>query len=163
MERPSNPPSEAPPTAAELVQSGYRYALSLTHRGHDAEDLVQESWLRLCRRHGNVETRAVLYATIRNLFIDHCRRAKVVAFDPLEADGREHAIAESLTPGTLDDLEVLLGMLRPGEREVIYLHHVEGCTAAEIGHLTGQPRGTVLSLLHRAYHKLRGSAAASGS
>ena len=41
------------------------------------------------------------------------------------------------------------------EREAIFLHHVHGHTAEEIAVLTAQPRGTVLSLLHRALEKLR--------
>ncbi len=153
--------SKPPPDPAELVQFGYRYALSLNHSAHDAEDLVQEAWLRLCRRHGEVQSRAILYTTIRHLFIDRCRRAKIVAFESIDATEADYPDSEITAPGTLDDVELLLGILRPGEREVIYLHHVEGHTAKEIGLLTGQPRGTVLSLLHRAYRKLRTFADAS--
>ncbi len=34
------------------VQAGYRYAFSLSHNRHDAEDLVQQAWLKLTRRYG---------------------------------------------------------------------------------------------------------------
>ena len=34
---------------SELLQSGFRYALSLAHHHQDAEDLVQQAWLRLQR------------------------------------------------------------------------------------------------------------------
>ena len=34
----------------ELVQAGYRYALALTHHHYDAEDLVQQAWLKLTHR-----------------------------------------------------------------------------------------------------------------
>lgn len=122
---------------------------------------MQEAWLRLCRRNGEVQSRAILFATIRNLFIDRCRRAKIIAFEPIDGTENDFPDAEHPAPGILDDLELFLGILRPGEREVIYLHHVEGHTAKEIGSLTGQPRGTVLSLLHRAYRKLRTYADAS--
>lgn len=154
--------SEAESPEWELLQSGYRYALSLTHHRADAEDLAQQAWLNLCRRYGAATSPAALYTTIRNLFIDRCRRARVVAFDPLDEAPPDLAAPVPLAPGTLDDLGQLLGGLRPGEREAIYLHHVAGHTAEEIGVLTCQPRGTVLSLLHRALLKLRAAAAARG-
>lgn len=141
----------------ELLQSGFRYALSLTHHRHDAEDLVQEAWLHLCRRYGKASSRAALFTTVRNLFIDRCRRARVVAFDRLEPE--EHPDSEAApSPGVQGDIDQLLGRLRPGEREAVYLHYVDGHTAHEIGVLTRQPRGTVLSLLHRAVKKLRAAA-----
>lgn len=145
----------------ELLQSGYRYALSLTHHRHDAEDLTQQAWLNLCKRYGGATSRAALYTAIRNLFIDRCRRARVIAFDSLDASPPDIATSEKISPGTLDDLEELLGGLRPGEREAIYLHCVEGHTAEEVGVLTRQPRGTVLSLIHRALAKLRAAVSPS--
>lgn len=154
----SVPDDESP--EVELLQSGYRYALSLTHRTHDAEDLAQEAWLNLSRRYGTVSSRAALYTAIRNLFIDRCRRARVIAFESIEENASEYPSTMATAPAAADDLEQLLATLRPGEREVIYLHHIDGHTAEEVGVLTRQPRGTVLSLLHRAFKKLRGAAAA---
>ncbi|MBL9187056.1 MAG: RNA polymerase sigma factor [Opitutaceae bacterium] len=159
MDRDFAPKSESDASELELLQSGFRYALSLTHHRADAEDLVQQAWLNLCQRYGAATSRAALYTAIRNLFIDRCRRARVVAFDSLEEAPADLAMPAPATPGTNDDLELLLGALRPGEREAIYLHHVAGHTAEEIGVLTRQPRGTVLSLLHRAFKKLRDAAA----
>jgi len=54
------------------------------------------------------------------------------------------------------DMGVVLAHLRPEEREALYLNTVEGYTAVEIGAMTGEPRGTVLSRLHRARERLRG-------
>lgn len=144
------------------MQSGYRYALSLTHHGHDAEDLLQEAWLNLCRRYGATSSRAALYTTIRNLFIDRCRRNRVIAFDSVETMAHPVPAPPEMPPGTAGDVESLLGQLRPGEREAIYLHYIEGHTAEEVGTLTQQPRGTVLSLLHRALKKLQQAVATTG-
>ena len=148
----------------ELLQSGFRFALSLTHHAHDAEDLTQQSWLNLARRHGRVRDKSLLFRAIRNLFYDHYRRGKIVVFEPLEEehvelaadDGNESAPAKG-------DLDVLLAGLRAAEREALFLNCVEGYTAEEIGRLTGQPRGTVLSLLSRAKRKLRRIAAEDSS
>jgi RNA polymerase sigma-70 factor (ECF subfamily) len=60
----------------ELLQSGFRYALSLTHHQHDAEDLTQQAYLNLARSYGRVRTRSLLVRAIRNLFYDRYRRGK---------------------------------------------------------------------------------------
>lgn len=139
-----------------FLQAGYRYALALTHQSHDAEDLVQEAWINLSRRYGGVESRAVLFTAVRNLFIDQCRRRKIVPFEPLDMTAPPSIASEpDGEPGLAGDVARLLGCLRPVEREALFLHYYEGRTAEEIGQLTSQPRGTVLSLLHRAIARLR--------
>lgn len=144
---------------AELVQSGYRYCLALTHHREEAEDLLQETWLNLCRRYGRVESKAVLFTSLRNLYIDQCRRKKLVYFEPLDQpDVHEVAAAADEEPGLKGEISALLGVLRPAEREVIFLHYYQGYTAEEVGQLTGQSRGTVLSLLHRSVAKMRKAA-----
>lgn len=148
-------------TDAQRLQSGFRYALALTHHAADAEDLVQEAWLKLCRSYGGVASNALLFTTVRNLFVDQCRRKKIVHFESLDApDAPELPPLASEEPGVKGDLDALLAVLRPVERETLFLHYYEGHTAEEIAQLTGQPRGTVLSLLHRAIAKLRTAAEA---
>jgi len=161
VEQSAVPTASADVVEVELLQSGFRYALALTHHRQDAEDLTQEAWVNLSRRYGVVGSRAAMFTAIRNLFIDRCRRARVIAFDSLDATPRDLPEAAVMAPGTLTDLDRLLGELRPGEREAVYLHYVEGHTAEEVGVLTRQPRGTVLSLIHRAFKKLRAAAGAS--
>src|SRR5258708_2089076 len=70
---------------------------------------------------------------------------------------RVHEITVSQA-GVQGYLETVRGILRRVEREALFLHYYEGRTAEEIGQLTSQPRGTVLSLLHRAIAKLRAAA-----
>jgi RNA polymerase sigma-70 factor (ECF subfamily) len=148
-------------TDAERLQIAHRYALALTHHSQDAEDLVQDAWMNLCRRYGSVTSTGLLFTAVRHLFIDRCRRSKIVQWESLDAP-EPPALPAATTDeaGVTGDLAVLLGVLRPIEREAIFLHYYEGRTAEEIGQLTGQPRGTVLSLLHRAVAKLRAAAEA---
>jgi len=147
------------PTDAERLQSGYRYALALTHHPEDAQDLVQEAWLNLCRRYGRVESNALLFTAVRNLFVDQCRRKKIVQFESLDQpEPPELPAINDEEPGLKGDLATLLAVLRPVERETLFLHYYLGHTADEIAQLTGQPRGTVLSLLRRAIAKLREAA-----
>lgn len=139
--------------AKKWAQAGYRYAFSLAHNRQDAEDLVQQAWLKLTRRYGGVKTRSILFTTIRNAFYDQCRRGRVVSFVSLEASPEPVARnPDALSSG--NDLETLLTVLRPAEREALYLNAVEGYTAKEIGRMTKTPRNTVLSLMHRARGKL---------
>jgi len=143
----------------ELVQAGYRYALSLTHHHYDAQDLVQQAWMRCFNRYGEIRNRSMLYTTIRNLFWDQCRRSRIVRFEALdEADGVAEGGASGALPAC-DDLDILLAGLRVEEREALFLNAVEGFTASEISDHTGQPRNTILSLIHRAKAKLKKSLA----
>lgn len=140
----------------EWVQAGFRYALSLTHNRADAEDLVQQAWVKLTQRYGRVKNRSMLFTTVRNAFYDQRRRARIVAFEPLEAAPEPVAPASDPAAGLREmEMEALLATLRPAEREALYLNVVDGYTAKEIGKMTKRPRNTVLSLIRRARDKLR--------
>lgn len=137
----------------EMLQSGFRYAYSLCNDYHDAEDYVQQAWFKLHRKYGKVETKALLFKTIRNLRMDRLRRDKIVTFEPMEE--REFD-SESDVRASKEDVKALLEQLRKEEREALYLNVVEGYTAQEISEMTDTPRGSVLSLIHRAKKKLHG-------
>ena len=145
----------------ELLQVGFQYAYALTHHHHDAEDLVQTAWLKLYQRYGAVTTKALFFTTIRHLYIDQYRRRQRIQFTAL---GSEHACLPTAGNMTREDIEVtidqMLAQLRDVEREALFLHVVEGYSASEIATLTGRPRGTVLSLIHRSRQKLAALSAA---
>ncbi len=141
----------------DLLDAGFRYALSLTARHQDAEDLVQEAWFRLHRHAGKVSGKSILFTTIRNLFVDQYRRDRLVVFEPLDDGPCVPAEIADVSAAAIaaHDLEGPLAALRAEEREALFLNLVEGYSAEEIGGLTGRGRGTVLSLVHRAKLKLR--------
>lgn len=139
----------------QLIQAGYRYALSLTHRQHEAEDLVQQACLKSIRSQGNLVGKSYLFVAIRHLFYDLGRLPCNASF----SDAIHETVVDAKANHTADvdrriDIEHLLSCLRTDEREVLFLNCVEGYTAAEIGDLTDRPRNTVLSLLSRAKKKL---------
>lgn len=136
----------------ELIQAAYRYALSLTHREADAEDLVQEAWLRLHQKYGGELDRPRLFAAVRNIFVDQYRRHQLVAFEPY--DEEQLAADDAVEVIVMEDLEPALAALRPEEREALFLSCVEGYTAREIAEFSGRPRSTVLSLIHRGKRKM---------
>ena len=149
-----------PPEAAELdalLQRAYRYALSLTHDADEARDLVQDASLSVARRGGPWHAGYLLTA-VRNRFLDLRRRPALFDHDADETaldDPADAPAPDDAAPFAAVALGSALGELREAEREVLFLHAVEGLTASEIGALTDRPRGTVLSLLHRTKKKLR--------
>jgi DNA-directed RNA polymerase specialized sigma24 family protein len=82
---------------------------------------------------------------------------RLVAFEALADDAGPAPDARLDEPLVIEAgaLERALGRLRLEERETLFLHAVVGHTAAELAALTGRPRGSVLSSLHRAKRKLR--------
>jgi len=155
------------PTAdlADLLQHGFRYAFSLSHDRSRAEDLLQDAWVAVLKA-GGPHTRGYLLSAIRSRFINLYRRERLVPTVSLEefagSAGVDRGVEDTFLPDLLA-LEKSLSSLRSAEREALFLSAVEGYTAQEIAGLTDQPRGTVLSLIHRARVKLRRSLeAASG-
>ncbi|MBI4716601.1 MAG: RNA polymerase sigma factor [Planctomycetes bacterium] len=142
----------------ELAQRGFRFALSLTHDAARAEDLLHDAWVSLLRGGGPWSV-GYLYPTIRNRFIDLCRREGRIVFEPLD-DGDDPPapqVADEEFALRNGALAAALGELRPEERAAMYLSAVDGLTAAQIAELFGWSRGGVLSLVHRARAKLRAS------
>jgi len=141
------------PDLDALLQRGYRYALSLTHDASRAEDLLHDAVVSVLKKK-KLRELPYLITTIRNRFVDLYRRDRLVVMHPLDDVAPEVLDVEE---APLDEvlLEEALGTLRPPEREALYLAGVEDYTAQEIADLTGRPRGTVLSLIHRARQKLR--------
>jgi RNA polymerase sigma-70 factor (ECF subfamily) len=149
-------PSHSLLTDHLLLNEGYRYAYALTNCVQDAEDLIHDGWLKLYRRYGRVESRRLLFVTVRNLFIDRYRRIRLIRFESLDlVEPPDMSRFNAEEPGLKADLEELLALLRPMEREMLFLHYYQGYTAEEISVTTGRPRGTVLSIIHRAVGKLR--------
>ncbi|MCB9693153.1 MAG: RNA polymerase sigma factor [Alphaproteobacteria bacterium] len=136
----------------QLLTHGYRYALSLTGDVPAAEDLLQDAWTSVLAAQGPMD-RAYLFRTIRNRWIDGHRRGRLVVLDPdggpevpVRPEAERLIEADALWEGLL--------ALREEEREALYLHHVEGWSAQEVGERTGRPRNTVLSLLRRGRQRL---------
>ncbi|MEM7800916.1 MAG: RNA polymerase sigma factor [Chloroflexota bacterium] len=139
----------------EILQSGYRYALALTHDSQMAQDLLQQACLSISRRQGPWNIR-YLITTIRNAHIDHIRRAQKLRFYPLDEELEFVGDVDMMLSSFDPQLESALARLPEDTRELLYLSVVEEFTASELANLTERPRGTILSILHRAKKQLRG-------
>ncbi len=143
----------------ELLHSGYRYALSLTHDKARAEDVIQDAWLAVLKAKGP-HSRPYLFSAVRSRFLNLNKREQlvvVVAIDDVPPIEEQEDTSHLETMGELEYpmLEEALESLRGVEREALFLMAVEGYTANEIATFTAQPRGTVLSHIHRAKQKIR--------
>lgn len=152
----------------DLAQRGFRFAVSLTADPSRAEDLLQDAWFAVLKADGPWNA-GYLFRTIRNRFVDEFRREVRRETLPIEAASD---IADEIAPDFWSGvdlsaangrMEAAMSRLRPEERAVLYLAAVEDYTAQRIGDLLEWPRGTVLSLLHRAREKLRNAVNGDGS
>ncbi|MAG32407.1 MAG: RNA polymerase subunit sigma-70 [Deltaproteobacteria bacterium] len=154
-----------PPAQAEdlddLFQRGYRYAIALTHEPDRAADLVQDACVACLAAQAPWRV-GYFFAAIRSRFIDQQRRQRLVVVEPIGSQDELARVGsftdprdEELVQADRDSLDRALGRLRAEEREMLFLSAVEGYTAREIAELTGHPRGTILSAVHRARRKIR--------
>jgi RNA polymerase sigma-70 factor (ECF subfamily) len=154
----------------------FNLALKLTHNRKDAEDLVQEAYLRAFRffesYQSGTQIKAWLFRILRNTFINRYRAAKIrpdeVDFDKIQAVYElkvdENFLQEHQTPtpeevvmeGVLDaEIEEAMAAL-PGEyRSVVVMALVEEMSYKEIAVALSIPLGTVMSRLHRGRKMLQ--------
>jgi RNA polymerase sigma-70 factor, ECF subfamily len=147
-----------------------RYLLYLTSNREMAEDLFQETWMRVLLRgaqfQGNARFDTWLFTIARNLVIDYRRRRTLASLDELsESNGEDRPFEiASEEPTPLDQYmreqngsiiaEALLA-LSPLHREVIVLRFHEDLALEEIATVTGAPLSTVKSRLYRGLAALR--------
>lgn len=135
------------------------YALAMRLMGGDereAEDLVQESWIRAVRALPSFRARSALRSWLCGLLVNVRRERMRTEWRMVDAPGVEPAA----NAGDLDDaldLERAIAALPEGARDVYVLHDVYGYTHREIGEMLGVADSTSRSQLTRARTLLRSS------
>src|SRR5579862_3799321 len=168
--RPVSPAFEAEALAS--LDSLYRTARRLTRDHADAEDLVQETFLKAFRAADRFEPgtnlRAwlftILHNTARNRARDRARDTVAVDSEAVEraAEQAPHAGGEpAVTPETLllnatlgPDLQAAIDDLPPAFRQAVWLRDVEEFSYAEIADMLEIPVGTVMSRISRGRRAL---------
>ncbi len=135
----------------EILNRGYRYALSLTNNEDDSFDLVQSSYLKIIEKNKPLII-SYLITTIRNLFIDSKRKEKL-KLNWIKKVTPKTSFKAKFT--TEPYLERVLSELPVRDREILFLSILEEYTAQEISDLMKIPRGTILSILSRTKQKLK--------
>jgi RNA polymerase sigma-70 factor (ECF subfamily) len=127
-------------------------------RGREAEDVVQEAWLRAAASLGSFRWSSSLRTWLSGFVVNVCReRWRSSRRDTLPSgEGvAEPADPSPFAPVERIDLERAVAELPGGFRAVIVLHDVEGLTHEEIAECLGIEPGTSKSQLARARRALR--------
>jgi RNA polymerase sigma-70 factor (ECF subfamily) len=152
----------------------YRYLLRMVRQPAEAEDLFQQTWLRVAEKIHNYDQNrnfdAWLFTLARNLAIDHLRRLRPESLDEPVGDhaGGESAAARLVSRET-PALDRVLARERTSrladametlpviQREVLTLRFEEELKLEEIAEILGAPLSTVKTRLRRALDRLRGN------
>ena len=142
----------------------HRYLVARLGSRHDADDVLQETFVRLARKRrrlARVENLvAYVFTVARNeaaRWLRRRRRAK----GKVSAAGIEALATEAVADGvqareTAELVATALGRLAPEQREVVELKTFGGLTFREIAEVTGLPQGTAATRYRTAIGKLRG-------
>jgi RNA polymerase sigma factor (sigma-70 family) len=152
-------------TVLPHLDAAHNLARWLTGNGHDAEDVVQESYLRALKFfagfHGE-SARPWLLAIVRNTCYTWLRRNRmdeltteldetVPVIDPSAVNPESALLAAARTEFVRSALEAL----PVGFREIVILRELEGMSYKEIAEIAAIPVGTVMSRLARARSRLQ--------
>lgn len=136
-----------------------KIAIGLTKNYTDAQDLVQDTYLRAYRFFRLFEpgsnSKAWLYRIMKNLFINYSRKKSAHAHSSMETivyEPRADAYDENMTRS---DIIKLMERIKDEYRVVITLFHLEEHSLDEISKILKWPLGTVKSRLHRARKEIR--------
>ena len=162
------------PSWDELVREHgdrvYRLAYRLSGNAQDAEDLTQDTFIRVFRSLQNYQPGTFegwLHRITTTLFLDMVRRRNRIRMEALPED-YDRVPSDTPDPeqiyhdARLDpDLQAALDSLAPEFRAAIVLCDIEGLSYEEIGATLGVKLGTVRSRIHRGHQALRDHLAAS--
>ncbi|MEC8985065.1 MAG: sigma-70 family RNA polymerase sigma factor [Actinomycetota bacterium] len=168
--------SEFESMAMPFMDQLYSHALRLTKNSSDAEDLVQETYLKGYRAFSSFEEgtnlRAWLFRILTNSFINNYRK-KQRGFDEEDLDDLEdmylhRRLGSTQIPSlgmsaedmlferlTEEEIKDAVEGLPTQYREVVLLADVQGFSYKEIADILDIPDGTVMSRLHRGRAKLQ--------
>lgn len=143
----------------ETAQSVYGFALSIVKNKQDAEDILQETFIKIRENAARYKSRGKLMSWIltitRNLAMDRLRGyQRTTCCD-------EETLENMPDFSNICDIELRLTLqeaiciLRDDERQILLLHAVSGLKHREIADLLNKPLASVLSRYHRSLKKLQ--------
>lgn len=140
-------------------ESVYGFALSITKNSHDAEDVLQETYLAVFQKAADYKPSGKPMAWIFTI-------AKNFALAKLKAKGRIHLLDDGdaelgVTFSQIENIEQRLvietafRVLNDEERQILMLHAISGLKHREIASIMEMSLNTILSKYHRAIKKMR--------
>lgn len=139
------------------AHSPYLYCMALRLGGgshEEAEDALQETWIRAAERLGGFRWRSSLRTWLGGIILNCCRELRRRRSTDLGLEQTRVGTPEELHEDRID-LERFIAALPDSTREVLVLFHMEGCSHEEIGDRLGIPSGTSKSRLFAARRQLR--------
>jgi len=152
----------------------FGYALRATGNAELAQDLVQETFLRIVQRLGKYDDQgkfeAWLFRILVNLVRDHGRSLSrhPTQSTVIDSDGQRIEMTDEMAGKDprpyepidqredVDRLQMALRKLSEGDRQILLLRHFADMPFKDIARTLNCPIGTVLARAHRALGKLRG-------
>lgn len=156
--------------ALEHLDALYGFAMTLTRNQTEAEDLVQETYLRAVRAFGRLmpdsNLKSWLFAIMRNAWLNQLRHTRVgprfVELDAEEDDRAQWLDHAANDPHVVyirklerEEVRAAIASLPPAHREIVVLRDIEAFSYQQIASILGCPAGTVMSRLGRARENLR--------
>ena len=150
----------------------YRYLLRMVRQPSEAEDLFQQTWVRVVEKIRSFDPsrsfEAWLFTLARNLAIDHLRRVRPESLDePTSDNALASSVADRLTskePAPFDrafaserasHIATAMAELPVIYREVLALRFEEEMKIEEIAQVVGAPLSTIKTRLRRSLEQLR--------
>lgn len=139
-------------------KSVYGFALSILKNSHDAEDVLQETFLKVYHSAAEYVPQgkplAWIFTITRNLALTKLRESsKRTDFDAAKPEMIDFSAVSRADERML--IESVFSVLSDEEKQVLVLHAVSGMKYREIASVLELPLNTVLSKYHRAVKKLR--------
>lgn len=143
-----------------------KVAMSMLRDEDDADDAVQDAFLRALRHehrlHELVDPYPWLHRIVTNVCIDRIRRRRLAADSAKDPAVRVRLRPHVVGPGQAYDASIIRAALEQGigelsetHRQVIVMREIEGLAYQEIARRCHRPRGTIMSRLFYARERLR--------
>jgi RNA polymerase sigma-70 factor (ECF subfamily) len=141
----------------------YRVAYYLTGNAQDAEDLLQDMYLKLWQKRDDLkeetDTQAYLVTMMKNLFIDQRRHKHLDASEAIEAHASppdERSLDHQIDArDEVQQVEGLIRKLSERDAKIIQMHLMEDRSYEEIENDTGLSQGNIRIIVMRAKKKLK--------
>ncbi len=135
----------------------YTYALHMVHQKTEAEDIVQESFIKLWNRRKDVDQKTVkayLYRIVHNACLDYFKKKKSQPMLEVQLD-HLHTPSSNSTFESQDYINHLLNKMDAQSRSLLLLRDYEGYSYDEIGNLVELSPAQVKVYLFRARKKIQ--------